>query len=275
MQCSIYRELLHNLPSWSWLYGVCVMVFSMPPPLKHIHTFLMEELVTDTHSLQFINFFCFDQRTAASILLHDGDDGDSQNNHKKQRFDTELLSTQDDKSHDPLTSTDNEVIRPSTMTKLSCFRKDSNVKDSSTKTEHSRAQNSKECVDDKMELDNDMDRMNLSSGCSFSGANMDDVKDMDVKKTENLQKVRPNLEQFACASRPASCKTKLTSTEKSEPNGSKTFNLKPKSAYTPLELQFVEVKSNYPDVILFVECGYRYRFFGEDAEVITQCFQHT
>ncbi|XP_073243311.1 DNA mismatch repair protein Msh3-like isoform X3 [Porites lutea] len=207
------------------------------------------------------------KRTAARILLHDGDDGDSQNNCKKQRFDTELLSTQDDKSHDPLTSTDKEVIRPSTMTKLSCFRKDSNVKDSSTKNEHSRAQNSKECVDDNMELDDDMDRTNLSSGCSFSGDNMDDVKDMDVKKTENLQKVRPNLEQFACASRPASCKTKLTLTEKSEPNGSKSFNLKPKLAYTPLELQFVEVKSNYPDVILFVECGYRYRFFGEDAEI--------
>lgn len=157
------------------------------------------------------------------------------------------------------------------MTKLSCFRKDSNVKDSSTKNEHSRAQNSKDCVDDNMELDNDMDRTNLSSGCSFSGDNMDDVKDVDLKKTETLQKVRPNLEQFACASRPASCKTKLTSTEKSELNGSKSSKL----AYTPLELQFVEVKSNYPDVILFVECGYRYRFFGEDAEVIMQCFQHT
>lgn len=250
------------------------MVFSMPL-LKHIHTFLMEELVTDTHNLRVINFFRFDQRTAASILLHDGDDGDTQNNRKKQRFDTELLSTQDVKSHDPLTSTDKEVIRPSTMTKLSWFRKDSNVKDSSTKNERSRAQNSKECVDDNVELDNDMDRTNLSSGCSFSGDKMDDVKDTDVKKTETLQKDRPNLEQFACASHPASCKTKLTLTEKSELNGSKSFNRKPKLAYTPLELQFIEVKSNYPDVILFVECGYRYRFFGEDAEVIIQCFQHT
>ena len=250
------------------------MVFSMPL-LKHIHTFLMEELVTDTHNLRVINFFRFDQRTAASILLHDGDDSDTQNNRKKQRFDTELLSTQDVKSHDPLTSTDKEVIRPSTMTKLSWFRKDSNVKDSSTKNERSRAQNSKECVDDNVELDNDMDRTNLSSGCSFSGDKMDDVKDMDVKKTETLQKDSPNLEQFACASHPASCKTKLTLTEKSELNGSKSFNRKPKLAYTPLELQFIEVKSNYPDVILFVECGYRYRFFGEDAEVIIQCFQHT
>ena len=163
------------------------------------------------------------------------------------------------------------------MTKLSCFRKDSNVKDSSTKNEHSRAQNSKECADDNMELDNDMDRTNLSSGssCSFSGDSWDDVKDTDLKKTETLQKDKPNLEQFACASRTASSKTKLALTEKSELNGSKSFNRKPKLAYTPLELQFVEVKSNYPDVILFVECGYRYRFFGQDAEVTMQCFQHT
>ncbi|ESQ54750.1 hypothetical protein EUTSA_v10024274mg [Eutrema salsugineum] len=37
--------------------------------------------------------------------------------------------------------------------------------------------------------------------------------------------------------------------------------------YTPLEQQVVELKSKYPDVILMVEVGYRYRFFGEDAEI--------
>lgn len=29
----------------------------------------------------------------------------------------------------------------------------------------------------------------------------------------------------------------------------------------------VELKSKYPDVVLMVEVGYRYRFFGEDAEI--------
>ncbi|KAB7498210.1 DNA mismatch repair protein Msh3 [Armadillidium nasatum] len=35
---------------------------------------------------------------------------------------------------------------------------------------------------------------------------------------------------------------------------------------TPLETQVVAIKENYPDTLLFVECGYKYRFFGEDAE---------
>ncbi|KFK29055.1 hypothetical protein AALP_AA7G082800 [Arabis alpina] len=37
--------------------------------------------------------------------------------------------------------------------------------------------------------------------------------------------------------------------------------------YTPLEQQVVELKSKYQDVVLMVEVGYRYRFFGEDAEI--------
>lgn len=32
---------------------------------------------------------------------------------------------------------------------------------------------------------------------------------------------------------------------------------------TPLELQIVNIKENYPDLILVVECGYKYQFFGE------------
>ncbi|XP_068645425.1 DNA mismatch repair protein MSH3 isoform X2 [Aristolochia californica] len=37
--------------------------------------------------------------------------------------------------------------------------------------------------------------------------------------------------------------------------------------YTPLEQQVVELKSKYPDVLLMIEVGYKYRFFGEDAEI--------
>ncbi len=40
--------------------------------------------------------------------------------------------------------------------------------------------------------------------------------------------------------------------------------------YTPLELQYLSVKATHPDAILFVECGYKYRFFGEDAEVASR-----
>ncbi|RAL51406.1 unnamed protein product [Cuscuta campestris] len=38
------------------------------------------------------------------------------------------------------------------------------------------------------------------------------------------------------------------------------------SKYTPLEQQVVELKAKYPDVLLMIEVGYKYRFFGADAE---------
>lgn len=40
--------------------------------------------------------------------------------------------------------------------------------------------------------------------------------------------------------------------------------------YTPLEQQVVAIKAQHPDAVLFVECGYKYRFFGEDAEVASK-----
>lgn len=37
--------------------------------------------------------------------------------------------------------------------------------------------------------------------------------------------------------------------------------------YTPLEQQVIQLKQQHKDALLAVECGYKYRFFGEDAEV--------
>ncbi|NWI98090.1 MSH3 protein, partial [Pitta sordida] len=45
------------------------------------------------------------------------------------------------------------------------------------------------------------------------------------------------------------------------------LNKRTKSIYTPLELQFLEMKNRFKDAVLCVECGYKYRFFGEDAEI--------
>lgn len=36
---------------------------------------------------------------------------------------------------------------------------------------------------------------------------------------------------------------------------------------TPMEQQVFDLKAQHPGVLLLVECGYRYRFFGEDALV--------
>ncbi|XVF53622.1 hypothetical protein PTKIN_Ptkin05aG0113300 [Pterospermum kingtungense] len=41
----------------------------------------------------------------------------------------------------------------------------------------------------------------------------------------------------------------------------------PNKNYTPLEQQVVDLKNKYPDVLLMVEVGYRFRFFGNDAEI--------
>lgn len=47
-------------------------------------------------------------------------------------------------------------------------------------------------------------------------------------------------------------------------------SLSSKVKYTPLEQQFVNVKSQNQDMVLLVECGYKYRFFGEDADVASR-----
>lgn len=47
----------------------------------------------------------------------------------------------------------------------------------------------------------------------------------------------------------------------------KPFNKRSKSVYTPLELQYLDMKQQHKDAVLCVECGYKYRFFGEDAEI--------
>lgn len=43
------------------------------------------------------------------------------------------------------------------------------------------------------------------------------------------------------------------------------FTVLSKTKYTPLELQVLEIRRQYPDTLLMVECGYRVRFFGDDA----------
>lgn len=42
----------------------------------------------------------------------------------------------------------------------------------------------------------------------------------------------------------------------------------PSTKLTPLERQYVEIKKKYPDTLLLIEVGYKFRFFGEDAKVL-------
>uniref|UniRef100_A0A4W6CBH1 DNA mismatch repair protein MSH3 n=1 Tax=Lates calcarifer TaxID=8187 RepID=A0A4W6CBH1_LATCA len=53
----------------------------------------------------------------------------------------------------------------------------------------------------------------------------------------------------------------------SPPSESSAPSRRSKSIYTPLEQQVIELKQQHKDALLAVECGYKYRFFGEDAEI--------
>ncbi|XP_052792557.1 DNA mismatch repair protein Msh3-like [Mya arenaria] len=47
--------------------------------------------------------------------------------------------------------------------------------------------------------------------------------------------------------------------------------------YTPLEQQYMEFQEQCPDAVLAVECGYKYRFFGDDAKTassVLKIFSH-
>ncbi|XP_067172842.1 DNA mismatch repair protein Msh3 [Apteryx mantelli] len=59
----------------------------------------------------------------------------------------------------------------------------------------------------------------------------------------------------------------LKSYENTQNTSDVNLNKRTKSIYTPLELQVIEMKKQYKDAVLCVECGYKYRFFGEDAEI--------
>ncbi|KAH8117506.1 muts domain V-domain-containing protein [Phellopilus nigrolimitatus] len=56
-------------------------------------------------------------------------------------------------------------------------------------------------------------------------------------------------------------KAKKVTTEEIGPSG---------ETYTPLEKQIKSFKKKYPDAILMIEVGYKYRFFGEDAKIASE-----
>ena len=191
-------------------------------------------------------------------------------NSKKQRLDLDQSIQDDDQGDGHLTSTNKETLSSSTMAKLSCFKMDSNLKGQSSSNNdlgivfHSRSHK------ENFKLDKDFD--SESRRTHISVLNDDDIVEMEIKKSISQESF--NITKFACILHPpvkSMSKSKAV-LDKNDTDSLKSSNPRTRSAYTPLELQFLEVKAKYPDVILFVECGYRYRFFGEDAEVIFQTF---
>lgn len=237
----------------------------------------MGEEIQSTCSKNFIDcmncilFFIHCNQRTVSKSSHDEDNDEcNMQNSKKKRLHLDQSMQDDDQNDGDSTLTNKDTLSSSTMAKLSCFKMDSNLNDqSSNNNELGSVSNSKNHKEN-FKLDKDFD--SKSSRPHIHVHNDDDLEEMEINS--NVSQESFNVTKFACVSRPyVKSISKIKGvTDKNEIDSLKSFNSRTKSTYTPLELQFLEVKAKYPDVILFVECGYRYRFFGEDAEVIFQIF---
>ena len=166
--------------------------------------------------------------------------------------------------------TNRDLISSSTFAKLNCFKKDtcSRNSDASSSLEMSRVELPGKSIQEMVVEKKDSNNRSCQGKAGFSIIG-DSEKTVEEMETTNSDVVAEdlNMSQFAYSSIPASKPASGIRAVKESGQLKRCLNGRTKSPYTPLELQFLEVKSKYPDVILLVECGYRYRFFGEDAEV--------
>ncbi|XP_062068478.1 DNA mismatch repair protein Msh3 isoform X2 [Lepus europaeus] len=99
-----------------------------------------------------------------------------------------------------------------------------------------------------------------------------DYDDLDLLRAKNAAASEDSNSQARQKDKTLSDLSPFGSSQTSHEDGQQACDPKPlnkrsKSVYTPLELQFLEVKRQHQDAVLCVECGYKYRFFGEDAEI--------
>lgn len=103
----------------------------------------------------------------------------------------------------------------------------------------------------------------------------DTVEEMEVNqeplvttKKVNQNMVKSKLENFR-SQNSSNTTVDNTVSQPAESASLKPGRMKalPGMKLTPLEQQVVAIKNKQPDVVLFVECGYKYRFFGNDAEI--------
>uniref|UniRef100_A0A5F9DLN4 DNA mismatch repair protein MSH3 n=1 Tax=Oryctolagus cuniculus TaxID=9986 RepID=A0A5F9DLN4_RABIT len=111
----------------------------------------------------------------------------------------------------------------------------------------------------------------LRGGCAVL-PKCTDYDDLDLLRARNAAASEDSGSQARQKDKTFSDLSSFGSSQASHEDGqqaceSKPLNKRSKSVYTPLELQFLEVKRQHQDAVLCVECGYKYRFFGEDAEI--------
>ena len=81
---------------------------------------------------------------------------------------------------------------------------------------------------------------------------------------------KPGQDWFSEAGEVTSTASKCEGQRSEESSSSQACGRPGPVQYTPMEQQFLSIKAKYPDAILFIECGYKYRFFGEDAEIASK-----
>lgn len=163
------------------------------------------------------------------------------------------------------------MIRSSTFAKLSSFKKDLGSRNLSNKMEETSSVKFP-CTSIQSIIAEKDTTKSCENGTGWTSMDegSKEVEEMEIANGDNIREDFI-VSQFAhsSGSLPGSKQASRIRDviEKTQSNSLRRLNGRAKSPYTPLELQFLEVKSKYPDVILLVECGYRYRFFGDDAEV--------
>ena len=146
---------------------------------------------------------------------------------------------QDNEQSDPTPSTSNACISDGTKKKLASFASSASS-DTDARKQH--------------DIANGQPKPGTSKEPSISSAS---------SKVDLISKFQNS--KYTELKKPCVKKDEKDSSESS--NHTLKLNPRTKSKFTPLEQQFVDIKANHPDTILFVECGYKYRFFGDDAEI--------
>jgi hypothetical protein len=89
------------------------------------------------------------------------------------------------------------------------------------------------------------------------------IFDRHSDKQKHVERDEKTKKQFAKI-----LSVRYSSQDKTESQNEKKTLKQKSSNYTPLEKQVIQLKKDNPGIVLFVEVGYKYRFFGEDAEVL-------
>ncbi|XP_029192324.2 DNA mismatch repair protein Msh3-like isoform X1 [Acropora millepora] len=202
------------------------------------------------------------KRTATDVPQNEQNKSSPGQNSKRQRVGLDDCSLQNNQEENHIdTNKDKLLIRSSTFAKLNSFKKGLDSRNLSNEMEETSSVKFP-CTSFQGVISEKDTTKSSENGTGWT--NMDE----DSKEVEDMEIVSQFAHKSDSVSHRGSNQTSRIRDviEKTQSNSLKRLNGRAKSPYTPLELQFLEVKSKYPDVILLVECGYRYRFFGDDAE---------